>query len=142
MIIEDSFDHFVTAQAPVYAQVCQELAAGRKQSHWMWFIFPQLRELGRSATARHFGLASLGEAQAYSAHPLLGSRLQECTRLMLCWPDRALLSILPPPDDLKFCSSMTLFARADPGNPVFRQALAMHCGGDEDPRTLRLLADG
>ena len=102
---------FVDAQAPVYAQVRAELAAAHKRSHWMWFVFPQLRGLGHSAMAHRFGIASRAEAVAYLGHPLLGERLRECTGLMLAAPAGAsALAILGAPDDLKFHSSMTLFA--------------------------------
>ena len=138
----DPYDlqRFVAAQAPVYAQVQAELAHGRKASHWMWFVFPQLRELGRSATARHYGIASLAEARAYLAHPLLGARLDECTRLMLAVAGKSALEILGPPDDLKLCSSMTLFAEAAEGNALFVAALDRFFAGTRDPRTVALLA--
>ena len=131
---------FVAAQAPLYAQVRGELARGRKASHWMWFIFPQLKELGRSATARHYGIASRAEARAYLAHPLLGARLDECTRLMLAVAGKSALEILGRPDDLKLCSSMTLFADATEANAIFVAALDRFCAGARDPRTLALLA--
>ncbi|WP_119157051.1 DUF1810 domain-containing protein [Caldimonas tepidiphila] len=130
---------FVAAQEPVYRQVCAELAAGEKASHWMWFVFPQLRGLGRSATARHFGLASAAEARAYWRHPLLGPRLQECTALVLAVEERTAHQILGSPDDLKFRSSMTLFAQVAPGEPLFGRAIGRFFGGVFDPRTLELL---
>ena len=131
---------FVVAQAPVHAQVRDELARGCKQSHWMWFVFPQLKELGRSATARRYGIASRAEAAAYLGHPLLGARLAECTRLMLAVEGKSALEILGPPDDLKFHSSMTLFAAlAGPGS-VFVEALERFFAGVADARTLALLA--
>ncbi len=132
---------FVAAQARVYEQVRAELARGRKASHWMWFVFPQMKALGRSETSRRFGLASLAEARAYLAHPLLGARLDECTRLMLAVAGRSALEILGPPDDLKFCSSMTLFAAVADADAVFSAALDRFCAGAPDPRTLALLAD-
>jgi uncharacterized protein (DUF1810 family) len=131
---------FVAAQAPIYEQVRGELARGRKASHWMWFVFPQLKELGRSATARRFGIASRAEARAYLAHPLLGARLAECTRLMLAVAGKSALEILGPPDDLKFCSSMTLFAEAADADEIFVAALDRFCAGGRDARTLALLA--
>ena len=139
--MDDPFDlqRFVTAQQPVYAQVRAELAAGDKSSHWMWFVFPQLKGLGRSATARHYGLVSLGEAQAYWQHPVLGPRLKECTQLMLGVEGRTALQILGSPDDLKFRSCMTLFERAVPDEPVFGRALQKYCAGERDPQTLQLL---
>jgi uncharacterized protein (DUF1810 family) len=130
---------FVDAQAPVYAQVREELRAGAKTSHWMWFVFPQLRELGRSQTARLYGIGSLAEAQAYWRHPVLGPRMRECADLLLTHPDRSALQILGSPDDLKLRSSLTLFARAAPDAPVFDRAPARFFAGAPDPRTLALL---
>lgn len=137
---DDRFDlqRFVDAQASVYAQVRAELAAGRKASHWMWFVFPQLRGLGRSATAQHYGLASAAEARAYWAHPLLGRRLAECTELVLAVDGRSAHEIFGSPDDLKFRSAMTLFAQAT-GAPLFARALLKYFDGRPDPRTLDLL---
>jgi uncharacterized protein (DUF1810 family) len=129
---------FVDAQQGVYAQVCAELAAGCKRSHWMWFVFPQLKGLGRSATAQHYGIASKAEAQAYWAHPLLGPRLKQCTDLVLAVDGRSAQQIFGPPDDLKFRSSMTLFAQAT-GEPVFTRALQKYFDGEADPRTIELL---
>src|SRR3954470_2345249 len=103
-------ERFVTAQAPVFATALAELQAGQKRSHWMWFVFPQLRGLGRSAMARHYGVGSLAEARAYLAHPLLGPRLIECTCAVLAIEGRPLHAIFGSPDDVKFCSSMTLFS--------------------------------
>jgi len=130
---------FVAAQRPVYAQVRDELARGRKQSHWIWFVFPQLKELGRSATAQRFGIASRAEAAAYLAHPLLGARLVECTELMLAVVGKSALEVLGPPDDLKFRSSMTLFAALAPPASCFAAALDRYFDGAPDPATLTLL---
>ena len=135
-----SLAHFVEAQDPVYRQVVEELAAGAKASHWMWFIFPQLRGLGRSPMAVKFGIASLDEARAYWRHAVLGPRLRECVELLLAVKDRTALQILGPPDDLKFRSSMTLFAHAVPDEPIFKRALAKYFDGREDPNTTDLLA--
>ena len=137
----DPFDleRFVRAQAPVYEAVRAELAAGRKRSHWMWFVFPQLRGLGRSSTAQHYGITSLEEARAYLAHPLLGKRLRECCGLMLAVQGRSANQILGSPDDLKFRSCVTLFALAAPEEAVFRQALDKYYGGEPDPQTLAAL---
>jgi len=132
-------ERFAAAQAPVIAQVERELAAGAKTSHWMWFVFPQLRALGRSAVAKHYGIGSLAEARAYLAHPLLGERLRDCTRLVLGVRTRSLEQILGTVDAMKFRSSMTLFERAAPQEPLFAQALAQCCGGVRDPLTLELL---
>ena len=131
--------HFVLTQAPVYAGVLDELGRGRKTSHWMWFIFPQLAGLGRSATAKYYGLIDLAAAKSFLAHPVLGPRLVACTRLVNAIEGRSAQAILGTPDDLKFRSSMTLFGRADPGEPAFGAALAKYYGGIEDPATLALL---
>jgi uncharacterized protein (DUF1810 family) len=132
-------ERFVTAQAPVYGQVLAELRAGRKRSHWMWFVFPQLAGLGHSPTARYFAIGSREEALAYLAHPLLGARLEECTEALLAVPERAISEILGFPDDLKFRSSMTLFSvLAGPGS-VFEQALGRFYDGAPDAGTLELL---
>ena len=130
---------FVEAQNPVYSQVCAELAAGAKASHWMWFVFPQLKGLGRSAIAQHFGIASRTEAEAYWRHPVLGPRLKECSELVLAVKGSTALQIFGSPDDLKFRSSMTLFSRVAPGEPVFTLAVDKYFGGDWDDRTLELL---
>ena len=139
--MHDPFDlqRFVDAQADVYEDVHDELHAGRKTSHWMWFVFPQLRGLGHSPMAQHYGIASLDEARAYLAHPLLGERLRECTRLVLGVDCRNARAIFGSPDDFKFRSCMTLFGFAAPDEDVFAQALDRHFGGEPDPRTLELL---
>jgi len=132
-------DRFVAAQNPVYGQVLAELRAGRKRSHWMWFVFPQLDGLGRSPTAHHFAIKSREEGLQYLAHPLLGARLRECTETLIAVPDRSISEILGFPDDLKFRSSMTLFRElAGPGS-VFEQALGRFYDGEADNRTLELL---
>jgi uncharacterized protein (DUF1810 family) len=140
----DPFDlqRFVVAQAPVYPHVRAELERGRKESHWMWFIFPQLKELGRSAMARHYGIASIAEARAYLAHPLLAARLEECTRLMLAAEGKSALAVLGSPDDLKLRSSMTLFAELAGPTSVFAAALAKFFAGDRDATTQALLSLG
>ncbi len=130
---------FVEAQNPVYGRVCAELAAGAKTSHWMWFVFPQLKGLGRSAIAQHFGIASRAEAQAYWSHPLLGARLKECSELVLGMAGKTALQIFGSPDDLKFRSSMTLFSQVAADEPVFTRALDKYFGGRADERTLALL---
>ncbi len=137
----DPFDlaRSVQAQNPVMAEVRRELADGRKRTHWMWFVFPQLRGLGRSATALRYGIVSLAEARAYLAHPVLGPRLAECTGLVNRVEGRSVHRIFGGPDNLKFHSSMTLFASADPGAPVFREALAKHFGGALDAVTVEKL---
>ncbi len=130
---------FVDAQAPVWDRVRAELAAGRKRTHWMWFVFPQLRGLGSSAIAQHYAIADLAEAQAYLRHALLGERLREATRLMLTHRGTPLETVLGWPDDLKFCSSMTLFEAADPPETLFTQAIEGLCPA-RDARTVALLA--
>ncbi|MRG54440.1 DUF1810 family protein [Phyllobacterium sp. SYP-B3895] len=142
---EDPFNlaRFVTAQAPVYQQVLLELRAGLKQSHWMWFIFPQLRELGRSSTAKFYGIASLDEARSYLDHPLLGSRLEECTNTVLAIRGTTLHGIFGSPDDIKFRSSMTLFSLAAPGtDSPYQRALDYWCDGVPDKNTLALIDNG
>ena len=139
--IEDPYrlQRFVDAQAPVHAQASAELARGRKASHWMWFVFPQLQGLGRSATARHYGIASKEEALAYWQHPLLGPRLLACTRLVLAAEGKTALQIFGTPDDLKFSSSMTLFERVAPEQGEFGAAIDKLYGGRRDEGTSALL---
>ena len=132
-------DRFLQAQAPVYPSALAELRAGRKRSHWMWFVFPQLIGLGRSPTANHYALRSRAEALAYLRHPVLGSRLAECTAAMLAVADRDVSDILGYPDDLKFRSSMTLFAELSGPVSPFHEALDAFFGGEPDRRTLDLL---
>ena len=126
---------FVDAQGRAIARVREELKAGEKRSHWMWFIFPQIAGLGRSETARRYAIASLDEAKAYAGHPVLGPRLRECTALVLGVQGRGAKEIFGHPDDLKFCSCMTLFARAT-NDPLFPQALEKFFGGEEDQETV------
>jgi uncharacterized protein (DUF1810 family) len=129
-------ERFVQAQAPVYPQVVDELRAGRKRSHWMWFVFPQLAGLGHSAMAQRYAIASLEEARAYLAHPVLGARLRECSALVLAAPPRDIHRIFGSPDDLKFHSCMTLFQRAAPREAVFGECLARFFAGRPDASTL------
>lgn len=131
-----NLQRFVDAQSPVYPQVHAELTAGTKRSHWMWFIFPQIAGLGSSPTARRFAIESMDEATAYLAHPVLGPRLRECTELVLTHPHRSAADIFSFPDDLKFHSSLTLFAVADPDTPLFRSALQTFFSGERDEATL------
>ena len=139
---DDPFDlnRFVEAQEPVYEQVCAELREGRKRSHWIWFIFPQLRGLGHSPTAQFFAVRSRAEAEAYLRHPVLGARLRECTALVNAVEGRGVGDIFGFPDDLKFRSSVTLFAEVAPEEAVFRQALDKYFEGLPDERTVELLA--
>ncbi|MBO9536691.1 DUF1810 domain-containing protein [Herbaspirillum sp.] len=138
-----SLQRFVDAQAPVFEHVIAELLAGEKRSHWMWFIFPQLAGLGRSETARHYAIRSLDEARAYLRHPILGPRLIECTQLVLAVrqkdPQRCAHDIFGDPDDIKFHSSMTLFAQAAPTQPEFADALGQYFAHRHDRATLELL---
>lgn len=137
----DPFDlqRFVDAQAPVYPTVVDELRTGRKRSHWMWFVFPQLRGLGGSPTAVHYGISSLEEARAYLRHEVLGPRLRECTRLVNQVQGRSAGEIFGSPDDLKLRSSMTLFARATDDNEDFLALLDKYYGSQQDQLTLSRL---
>jgi uncharacterized protein (DUF1810 family) len=139
--VADQFDlqRFVDAQDPVYPRVCEELHAGRKESHWMWFVFPQIAGLGHSPTAVKFAISSLEEASAFLSHPVLGPRLRECAALMLSIEGRTTRQIFGPVDEMKFRSSMTLFARVAPEAAVFRQCLEKYFGGALDPATLAKL---
>jgi uncharacterized protein (DUF1810 family) len=141
MTASDDFDlqRFVDAQAPVIDRVRGELRAGRKRSHWMWFVFPQVAGLGNSAMAVRYALGSLAEAHAYVAHPVLGPRLRECTRLVLAVRDRPIGAILGHPDDLKFHSCMTLFRRAAPQDQIFADALRKFFAGEDDAASLARL---
>ena len=130
---------FVEAQNPVYDQVMQELQAGRKRSHWMWYVFPQLDGLGHSAMAERYALAGIDEARAYLAHPLLGPRLQTCVTALLQHHDKSAREMLGSPDYLKLRSCLTLFAQAAPGNPLFQLALVQFYDGEPDALTLAML---
>jgi uncharacterized protein (DUF1810 family) len=138
MTMSHALQRFLDAQAPVYERAKAELGAGAKKSHWMWFVFPQIAGLGHSPTAQFYAIASLEEAQAYAAHPVLGPRLIECTRLVLAHSGTPIGAIFGSPDDLKFCSSMTLFARAT-GKALYREALDTFFSGVEDQATLARL---
>ena len=137
----DDLTRFIEAQEPHVAMAMAELAAGRKRTHWMWFVFPQLRGLGRSEMARHFGLASRAEAAAYLAHPILGARLRDCVAVVLGVQGRTAHEIFGSPDDLKLRSCLTLFQEIDGADGVFARALAKYFDGQPDPATLQLLAD-
>jgi len=131
-----NLQRFLSAQAPVIEQVRAELRAGEKRGHWMWFVFPQIAGLGHSDMARRYAIASLDEARAYAAHEILGPRLIECAALVVAVEGRSIGEIFGPPDDLKFHSSMTLFTRAAPQEPVFKDALRKYFGGEEDRATV------
>ena len=135
-------DRFITAQERVLGAVRAELKAGRKVTHWMWFVFPQLGALGRSETARYYGIADLAEAAAYLADRVLGPRLLECSGLVLGVEGRSAYEIFGSPDDLKLRSSMTLFHHAAPGEAVFSDVLVKYFDGAEDPLTLFALGRG
>ncbi|MCZ6764411.1 MAG: DUF1810 domain-containing protein [Alphaproteobacteria bacterium] len=137
--MNDAYDlrRFVDAQAPVYGQVLLELRSGEKKSHWMWFVFPQLKGLGHSPMAQRFALSSSDEAAAYLDHPVLGPRLIECTGIVNGHEGRTARGIFGHPDDLKFRSCMTLFALTAPDSPVFKKALDKYFDGETDPLTSR-----
>ena len=139
--MSDVYDlqRFVDAQDRVYSRVVAELRAGRKTSHWMWFVFPQVAGLGFSPMAQKYAIRSLDEARAYLAHPVLGARLRECTQLLLDLKDRDISDILGYPDDLKFRSSMTLFAAVDGAPQLFHAALGQYFDGKPDTRTVEIL---
>lgn len=134
-----NLERFVDAQAAIYDQARRELEAGGKQSHWMWFIFPQIKGLGQSAMSIRFAIASLDEAKAYLAHPVLGARLSACARLVLDLEGGSAREIFGPIDEMKFRSSMTLFARAAAGDDLFQRCLDKYFAGQEDPPTLARL---
>jgi len=139
--VSDRFNlqRFVDAQASVYQEVRRELRAGRKESHWMWFIFPQIAGLGTSPTSVRFAIASLDEARAYLAHPVLGPRLRECAKLAVDVEGRTAREIFGPVDEMKFRSSVTLFAQAAPDEDVFQRCIDKYFAGSHDPATLARL---
>jgi len=138
--LEYDLERFVAAQEPVYDRVCGELQAGRKTSHWIWYIFPQIAGLGLSAMSQRYAIADLDEAKAYLAHPVLGLRLKQCCDILLALPQQPLVEILGAIDELKFRSSMTLFRQVPGADPIFQAALDRFCYGDADEKTLQLLA--
>jgi len=141
-VTEADLVHFVDAQAQVYRQVVDELTDGRKRTHWMWFIFPQLTGLGRSVIAQRYAIRDLDQARRYLADPILGSRLRHDVQVMTHHKDKSALEILGSPDDLKFRSCLTLFGRAaldDADRLLFAEALNQFYNGKADPRTLELL---
>ena len=133
-------DRFLEAQAPIYAQVLGELRAGQKQSHWMWFIFPQIAGLGQSATSRAYAIQSLAEARAYLAHPVLGARLRECCQAVMNIRGKSAEDIFGAIDAVKFRSCLTLFAEVDHGEVLFFNLLENHFDGDADEATLEILS--
>lgn len=134
-----NLQRFVDAREPVYPRVVAELRVGRKQSHWMWFIFPQIEGLGFSAMAQKYAIVSRAEAEAYLAHPVLGKRLRECAQLVNAASGTNITAIMGSPDDMKLRSSMTLFARTGDDNAAFRAVLDKYYGGEEDPATIARL---
>lgn len=142
IVPEDPFDlnRFITAQEPVYDRVISELNHGRKRSHWIWYIFPQLDGLARSATAQHYAIKSRAEAIAYLNHPLLGERIVECANKVLAIKDKTVAEIYDYPDDLKLKSSMTLFSEVG-SDSVFARVLDQYFSGDQDYQTLQLLTE-
>ena len=139
MLEDPGLGRFIDAQNPVFEAVCAELAGGAKRTHWMWFIFPQLRMLGRSSTARFFGIEDRVEAQAYWQHPLLSERLRRCTMLVLAVQGRTVQQIFGSPDDLKLRSCMTLFEVVAPAEAAFGEVLARYYDGVRDETTIRAL---
>ena len=139
--MSDAFDleRFIDAQARNYNDALAELRAGRKTSHWMWYVLPQVAGLGSSAMAQAYAIGSLAEARAYLDHPVLGRRLRDCVAAVLVVQGRTAHQVFGAPDDLKFRSSLTLFAKAAPEEPMFREALERYFGGEPDPATLRIL---
>ena len=142
MPADDPFDlqRFVEAQATDFATACAELRRGRKRSHWIWYIFPQIAGLGDSRMSQRYAISGLAEAQAYLQHPVLGPRLREITEIVIAIEDRPIEAVFPYPDDLKFWSSVTLFAQAGPDDETFRRALAKYFDGEPDQATLDRLA--
>jgi uncharacterized protein (DUF1810 family) len=134
-----NLERFVEAQDAVYEVVLEELEAGEKLSHWMWFVFPQIKGLGGSPTAQHFAISSLEEAKAYLEHPILGPRLEECTRRVLAVEGKSAEEIFGYPDDLKFRSCMTLFAECAADAGIFTESLRKFYGGEPDQQTLTIL---
>jgi uncharacterized protein (DUF1810 family) len=138
---DHNLERFVIAQERIFPSVLTELRCGEKSGHWMWFIFPQIRGLGRSKTAQFYSIESQDEARQYTEHPLLGARLVECTQIVLRLEGRSVHAIFGYPDDLKFRSSMTLFSKTAPNPEIYQQSLMKYFGGAPDQRTLDILMD-
>ncbi len=139
MNTEIQLTHFLDAQNKLYLQALSEIKNGKKESHWMWFIFPQLKDLGRSEIAKFYAINSVEEANAYLAHPVLGKHLIEISSALLQIEHKTATEIFGTPDDMKLCSSMTLFANAQNTHPVFEQVLEKYCNGHHDELTVKLL---
>jgi uncharacterized protein (DUF1810 family) len=140
--VKDAYDlqRFLEAQAGVYVHACAELRAGRKKSHWMWFVFPQIRGLGSSPMAVRYAISGIEEARAYLGHVVLGPRLRECARIVEGVQGRTVGEIFGYPDDLKFHSCMTLFAQVEEGGGVFLEAIERYFGGELDRGTVGILS--
>ena len=138
----DPYDlaRFLEGQKGDYQQAISEIRSGRKRSHWMWYIFPQFEGLGFSTTSQHYAIKSIGEAEAYLRHPVLGPRLLECARATLALHGRSASEVFGSPDDMKLRSCATLFASVSPAGSVFEQLLDKYFGGERDDKTLKLLA--
>lgn len=134
-----NLERFIYAQEPIYKNVLSELKQGKKTSHWMWYVFPQIKGLGSSLMTQKFAISSLEEAEAYLKNPILGLRLRQCTQLVLNLEGCDVEQIFSHPDNLKFQSSMTLFLYATKDNQIFKNALLMYFDGKPDPRTLEVL---
>jgi uncharacterized protein (DUF1810 family) len=132
---------FISSQDGIYSSVLSELSNGRKRNHWMWYIFPQIQGLGKTAKCKRYEIRDKGEAEEYIKHPILGSRLRECTRLVNCIEDRGLKQIFSYPDDLKFKSCMTLFEKVATDKDDFQRSLIKYCGGERDLITLAILSE-
>ena len=143
MNLDDTFDldRFVSAQENVYQTALEEIGSGRKQGHWMWFIFPQISGLGSTEVSRLYAIKSREEAVAYLEHPVLGPRIREISEVLLTQDDKSATEILGTPDDLKLRSSMTLFKSVSTDNDVFLNVLDRYYGGEEDPQTFRILSE-
>jgi uncharacterized protein (DUF1810 family) len=135
-----SLERYIKAQASLYARALGELKRGEKQSHWMWYIFPQIAGLGRSSMSQTYAIQSLEEAREYLAHPVLGARMRECCQVLLALEGKTAHEIFRSPDDFKFRSSLTLFARAAPDERLFDDLLVKYFRSEEDPATLEVLA--
>jgi uncharacterized protein (DUF1810 family) len=138
--MDDDLERFIDAQADSHDRALAEIRNGRKRTHWMWFIFPQIAGLGHSAMAQRFAIRSLDEARAYLAHPVLGQRLRECVAALRALPTSDPVAVFGPVDAMKLQSSLTLFGEADPGQRMFGEALARWFKGVKDRETLRFIA--
>jgi uncharacterized protein (DUF1810 family) len=139
MLIDTTLNRFLSAQQPIYPQVLKELNNGKKTTHWMWFIFPQIEGLGSSSTAKFYSIKSIEEAKEYLAHPVLGKRLLECSETILQIEGKTADEIFGYPDDMKLRSSMTLFNFITPKQKVFADVLKKYFGGDPDEQTISIL---